>query len=100
MEYFNEWLSGFIEGESYFGLSSRKTPSFNIAQKWDKYLIAAIIDHFEITTKLREPTPDFYSVTVYSQKNLTSIINHCTKYPLLGEKYKSYSILKKHLFSK
>lgn len=86
--YFNNWLSGFIEAEGCFSIRVNKSLSFSIGQNNDFYLINAIKLKFEISNKIRIPykNKDFYSLEVFKKEILDKIINHCLKYPLLGEK--------------
>jgi hypothetical protein len=84
--YFREWLSGFIEAEGCFSL--RKS-NFTIGQNDDIYLIQAIKEYFNISNKIRNPYPKFYSLEVYKKEVLRRIVTHCINYPLLGEKRES-----------
>ena len=89
LNYFSEWLSGFIEAEGCFSIRKSNNDSFSIAQKNDLYLIEAIKQYFEINNKVRKPCRDFYLIEVYKREVLLKITTHCTNYPLLGEKSES-----------
>jgi hypothetical protein len=79
-------LSGFIEAEGCFSIRKSNNHSFSIGQNDDLYLIEAIQQYFEVTNKVRNPKGKFYFLEVYKKEVLLKIINHCTNYPLLGEK--------------
>lgn len=90
--YFEGWLSGFIEGEGCFSIRKSNNHSFSIGQNDDVYLIEAIKQYFEVTNKVRNSTArrgKFYSLEVYKKEVLEKIITHCINYPLLGEKLES-----------
>ena len=87
-DYFNAWLSGFIEAEGCFSTRKSGSHSFSIGQNNDIYLINAIKSYFKINNKIRNKGI-FYSLEVYKKEILKEIVNHCTSYPLLGEKSKS-----------
>jgi hypothetical protein len=52
-------------------------------------LIEAIKQHFEVTNKVRNPYDNFFFLEIYKKELLSEIIDHCTDYPLLGEKLES-----------
>ena len=95
--YFNEWLSGFIEAEGSFSLRIRKNHSFNIGQKNEKFLIEYIKTHFKIQSQVRCIKPNFWIIETYRKSTLLNIIEHCDKYPLLGQKYSSFIKFKKEI---
>lgn len=89
--YFNEWLSGFIEGNgnfnikyiSQYNLSNNEINyTFTLNYK-DKQLIDFISKYFgsNIRPKLIQNT---YYIEIYKKEVLFNIINHLYKYNLLG----------------
>jgi hypothetical protein len=90
--YFNEWLSGFIEAEGCFSIRSvSNNHSFSIGQTNDKYIIDTIKNHFDIQNEVRKLKNKFWYIEIYRKLTLIKIINHCTNYPLLGEKILSFT---------
>jgi hypothetical protein len=92
-DYFNEWLSGFIEAEGCFSIRENNH-SFSIGQNKDKYILEQIKTHFEINNKIRLIKDNFWLIEIYRKSTLLNIIKHCEKYPLLGEKFISYNNFK------
>ena len=86
IDYFNEWLSGFIEAQGCFSLRKSNNHSFSIGLKYDKYLIEAIVIKFNITNQIRIINQDFYFIEVYKKSVLLEISNHLLNFPLLGDK--------------
>jgi LAGLIDADG endonuclease len=125
--YFNEWLSGFIEAEGCFSYRQNKNHSFSIGQNYDEYILVLIKKHFNILAKIRCIKPkevnkeilieecmlskhsslcaelrdkNFYFIETYRKSTLDSIINHHSKYPLLGFKIVSYNKFKTEIINR
>lgn len=92
--YFKEWLSGFIEAEGCFCIRENKNFSFSITQKNEKELIEYIKTYFLIKSKVRHVKNDLWSIETYRKSTLINVINHCEIYPLLGQKYVSFTLFK------
>lgn len=96
-QYFNEWLSGFIEAEGYFFIRKSGQPSFNITQK-DYIIMLYIKYHLKLSNKIGYRKKEgLYTLDIYKLSKLQEIIYHCENYPLLGEKLRSFNILKDYL---
>lgn len=88
--YFPSWLSGFIEAEGCFSITAKGVLSFSIAQKYEKELIACIRDFFDaLNYKVIIRSNELYEIKIYNKESLRKIIQHCTEYPLQGEKKES-----------
>lgn len=85
--YFEIWLSGFIEAKGCFS-TKIFNKSFSIKHEKDVYLVNTIKEYFKITNKIKN-TNNFFYIKVYREEVLFNIINHCIEYPLLGEKWVS-----------
>lgn len=96
--YFNSWLSGFIEAEGCFSIRNNyNIKSFSIGQNNDLYLIEYIKNKFNADNKIQLKKNNFYLIEIYKLENLLLIINHCNNYPLLGEKLISFLKFNKYV---
>lgn len=96
--YFSSWLSGFIEAEGCFSITAKGVLSFSIAQKYEKELITRIRDFFNaLNYKVIIRSNELYEIKIYNKESLRKIIQHCTEYPLQGEKKESLEKFKQLL---
>ena len=87
--HFPSWLSGFIEAKGNFSVRTNNNNSFSIGQNDDYYMLQYIKTYFNLNVMIRSPKKNFYSLETYNKRTLSTIINHCVKYPLLGNKSQS-----------
>lgn len=92
--YFPYWLSGFIEAEGSFSIRKSTQSSFSIGQKEELALIEAIKKYFGASNKILLKKNKFFLLEIYNKSILLKIIDHCSKFPLLGEKLFSFQIFK------
>jgi LAGLIDADG endonuclease len=93
--YFGPWLSGFIEAEGCF--SSTDSLALLIGQNHDWYLVNAIKNYFKSHHQIilhkderSNSCQQHFYIAMGGHPTLTRIVNHITKYPLLGYKTVSY----------
>ena len=73
--YFNSWLSGFIEAEGCFSIRNNyNIKSFSIGQNNDLYLIEYIKNKFNADNKIQLKKINFYLIEIYKLENLLLII--------------------------
>ena len=90
--YFNAWLSGFIEAKGCFSIREiSNSHSFSIGQNNDKYILEAIKFHFDIKNEIRNINNKIWFIEIYRKLTLIKIITHCINYPLLGAKILSFT---------
>ena len=85
LNYWNAWISGFIEAEGCFSIRKNEKLSFSVGQKYDRYLLAEICNYFNLKCSVSQ-IENFYSIETYSKESLNFLINHIRIYPLMGEK--------------
>lgn len=104
--YFSSWLSGFIEAEGNFSLvfndkGHLRNSTFNIGQKDDLHVLKMIRFYFKSEKKIGKDKiklvkgiltdPNYYRLNLCNSLSRKLILEHFSKYPLLGEKKISYS---------
>ena len=90
LDYYKEWLSGFIEAEGCFSKRRKGLKSFSIGQKGDEEIIKSIKEYFRIEKKVRKLRGDMYLIEIFNKEELERINEHIKKNCLLGEKRISY----------
>lgn len=90
--YFYTWLSGFMEIKGYFLVNIKRdnsySYSFYIEHNSDYYILYKIYKLYNINVKIKNINNMSYTLITFNKNILNSIINHCTSYPLQGEKFK------------
>ena len=93
--YYYVWLSGFMETRAYFQLKIKKDStysySFSIEHNNDYYILYKIHKLYNINVKIKNIKGMSYILKTSNKNILNSIINHCTSYPLQGEKFKLFN---------
>lgn len=67
--YFDSWIIGFIEGEGSFMIINDNhipRPKFSICQKYDKIILEAIREKFNIKAKVFLKKENIYRLTIRS----------------------------------
>lgn len=84
--YFNQWLSGFTEGNGCFCIKNNSVyMSFSLSQNDGYELLNIISNYFDSDIKPRL-AKNTYIIEIYRKTVLSNIINHFNKYNLLGNK--------------
>lgn len=77
LDYFEDWLIGFIEGEgSFFFIKDKDTirPKFSICQKYDKIILEAIKNKINIKGLVHKEKNDMFRLKCQSKKELQNLI--------------------------
>jgi len=77
LDYYDNWLSGFIEGEGSFILSTNKgkfAPYFMINQKYDFLVINSIKEKFKIKANVLERKGNLYEIHAASKAAINNIV--------------------------
>lgn len=88
--YYPSWLSGFIEAEGCFCVRQNGQQSFSIGQKNDPCIILSIKKYFAFQNKIQEKKNQMYVLEGGHRQVLGRMIAFFQKYPLLGEKHRSF----------
>ncbi|MBM3469165.1 MAG: hypothetical protein FJX71_07055 [Alphaproteobacteria bacterium] len=90
------WLTGFTEAEGCFSTTESIGMRYGIGQKTDRYILEAIREKFKMGAQVRErkTEPGFYVIETGGKEALGRVIEHYTRYPLMGEKRESFNKLK------
>jgi len=89
LPYYSAWLSGFIEAEGCFSTrADGKARSFSIGHKFDSDLLEAVKAYLRTnaSVKFRKSEVNFFYLETYNRASLLRLIEHCARYPLIGEK--------------
>ena len=94
LEYFDNWLMGFIEAEGCFSISkenggNRIRPIFYIDQKYDAHILGAISKRLHLRdVQIRHTRHNMYALSAKSKRELQSVINFIahSKVKFLGYK--------------
>ena len=84
MNYFKEWLSGFIESEGCFSIRKNGNHSFSISQK-EREIIERIKEYLGSSNKVRE-NKGVYMLEIYKKEVLRRLEEHIKEKRLMGEK--------------
>ena len=108
-DYFDSWLSGFIEAEGCFRYLKKPSraaslrsvkESLYISQNSDYYILNAIKQFFNENHKIgihkdARHITIHYRISFSGKPFIKKILDHLTKYPLLGEKKRLFVLWKK-----
>lgn len=81
LEYFDNWLMGFIEAEGCFSISKenggkRIRPYFYIDQKYDAHIMGAISKRLHLRdVQIRHSRDNMYALSAKSKRELQSVLN-------------------------
>ena len=97
LDYFENWLIGFIEAEGCFSIRKNGFHSFSVSQLYDKTLLEAIKSKFkfsnEVRTVILKNNKALFLIEVYKKKSFENLIKFLDKpdvESLKGEKLIDY----------